>query len=56
MRVYVDYFPYVCHVLSLQVVFRLGIALLSDFSWFPNEVVYTSGFVLCTLSVGCEFV
>ncbi|XP_045112462.1 monocarboxylate transporter 2-like isoform X2 [Portunus trituberculatus] len=36
----------------MEVVFRLGIALLSDFSWFPNELVYTSGFVLATVSVG----
>ncbi|KAG0722561.1 hypothetical protein GWK47_044277 [Chionoecetes opilio] len=35
-----------------EVVFRMGIALLSDFSWFPIQTVYTSGFVLATLSVG----
>lgn len=36
----------------MEVVFRLGIAFLSDFSWFPNEVVFTFGFVLATVSVG----
>lgn len=37
---------------TLAVVFRLVIAIVSDYSWFPSEAVYTSGFVLATLSVG----
>lgn len=36
----------------MEVIFRLGFAFLSDFSWFPTEAVYTSGFVFATLSVG----
>lgn len=37
---------------AMEVVFRLLIAFLSDFSWFPNEAVYTGGFVLAAVSVG----
>ncbi|XP_071514810.1 monocarboxylate transporter 9-like [Panulirus ornatus] len=37
---------------AIEVVFRLGIALLSDYSWFPTEQAYISGFVLSTICTG----